>query len=83
MPNPPHATHDHDQALEASHTAILRTAMLKSLSAAQRLVILLRYAEQMTTAEIALAVDMTADQVERHLADAIRILRESVGLQAA
>lgn len=62
---------------------LLRNAMLKSLSGAQRLIILLRYAEQMTVAEIALAVDMTADQVERHHDDAVRLLRDSVGLQAA
>jgi len=57
--------------------------MLKSLSGVQRLIILLRYAEQMTDAEIAGAVDMTAEQVERHHDEAIRILRDSVGLQAA
>jgi len=83
MQNPPHTSLEHDQAQDQSHTAILRGAMLKSLSAAQRLVILLRYAEQMTTTEIALAVDMTAEQVQRHHDDAVRLLRESVGLQAA
>lgn len=67
----------------AEPTQLLRNAMLKSLSGAQRLIILLRYAEQMTDAEIAGAVDMTAEQVERHHDEAIRILRDSVGLQAA
>jgi DNA-directed RNA polymerase specialized sigma24 family protein len=61
----------------------IRDAMLKALSGVQRLVVLLWYAEQMTPAEIAQAVDMTPDQVERHHAEAIRILRDSVGLQAA
>lgn len=62
---------------------LLRNAMLKALSGTQRLIILLRYAEQMTTDEIALAIDMTAQQVERHHEEAIRLLRDSVGLQAA
>ena len=62
---------------------LLRNAMLKSLSGVQRLIILLRYAEQMTDAEIAVAVDMTAEQVERHHDEAVRLLRDSVGLQAA
>ncbi len=48
----------------AEPTQLLRNAMLKSLSGAQRLIILLRYAEQMTDAEIAGAVDMTTEQVE-------------------
>lgn len=83
MSNPPKTIREQSSASTESHTAILRGAMLKSLSAAQRLVILLRYAEQMTANEISLAIDMTVDQVERHHDEAVRLLRESVGLQAA
>jgi len=83
MSKPPHTTSEQSSASTESQTAILRGAMLKSLSAAQRLVILLRYAEQMTAHEIALAIDMTIDQVERHHDEAVRLLRKSVGLQAA
>ena len=78
--SPPSVEH---ASTDAEPTHLLRNAMLKSLSGVQRLIILLRYAEQMTDAEIALAVDMTAEQVERHHAEAVRILRDSVGLQAA
>lgn len=83
MSEPPHTPPSKDSAPEESLNTLLRSAMLKSLSAVQRLVILLRYAEQMTTTEIALAVDMTADQVQHHHDEAVRLLRESVGLQAA
>jgi DNA-directed RNA polymerase specialized sigma24 family protein len=83
MSNPPKTSPEQSSASPESQTAILRGAMLKSLSAAQRLIILLRYAEQMTATEIALAIDMTIDQVERHHDEAVRLLRKSVGLQAA
>ena len=84
MPTPSDTTTpQHTPTTPEALAPLLRNAMLKSLSGAQRLIILLRYAEQMTTEEIALAVDMTAQQVERHHEEAVRLLRDSVGLQAA
>jgi len=80
-PHSPPAVEHASTDVEPTH--LLRNAMLKSLSGVQRLIILLRYAEQMTDAEIALAVDMTAEQVQRHHDQAVSILRDSVGLQAA
>lgn len=76
---PASAPQDHPAALSLN----IREAMLKTLSSVQRLVLLLWYAEQMTPSEIALAVEMTADQVEHHHAEAVRLLRDSVGLQTA
>jgi len=58
--------------------AVLKSAILRELSDAERLLIILWYAERMTPEEIAQCLDLTPAQVEKHHEEIMARLRRRV-----
>lgn len=62
-------THPHSNGVKEAHDPLrgIRERIRQSLDETERLLIILRYVEQMTTLEIAQVLDLTEEQViERH-----------------